>query len=417
MNDVHVEKALSDIRFHPRKRHDVFLSLSSVDAANVLSRLSGTVLESLLDDVKDKDVLSVFDHMDPDRITDVLRHVSVRRRTRLIKKMSAQMQDVVETLMGFDPNTAAGLMSVDYILVDVTDTVASVVQQMRVHERRTGRVPAVLVMSGRGFLGEIPMSRLVLGSARQKVKSLVKQVVVVTFDAKKSDVFKLFRMHPHDKIVVLGETGGVLGVIYSDDVLRLVEAQKASSLYDFAGVHSEESVTDYASVKFAFRYKWLMLNLATAFLAAFTVSLFHDVIAAFVVLAIYMPIVVGMGGNAGTQTLAVMVRGMTLHQVEGATVWMILRRELASAFAIGLLNGALVALVVFVFHRSAIIAVILGFAMAFNLLVGAFFGTMVPVIMRRLGKDPATSANIFISTATDVCGFIAFLGLASLILL
>ena len=151
-------------------------------------------------------------------------------------------------------------------------------------------------------------------------------------------------------------------------------------------------------------------------MAAFTVSQFEEVISEYVLLAVYMPIVAGMGGNAATQTLAVLVRGIALRQITLTTAWRTLKNEVGAGLVNGLINGFLVAFVVLVKDHDWKIALILAMAMVVNLVVAAFFGTLVPLIMSKLKKDPAASATIFITTATDVLGFLAFLGLATLIL-
>lgn len=207
-----------------------------------------------------------------------------------------------------------------------------------------------------------------------------------------------------------------MGIIYSDDVLQLIEEKEAATLYDFAGVSSEEGVSDSSARKVKFRYKWLIINLATAFLASFVVSQFESTISEYVLLAVYMPIVAGMGGNAATQTLAVLVRGIALKQISLRTAFKTLKNEVGAGFINGLINGFLVAFVVLVKDHDVKIAIILALAMVINMIVAATFGTLVPLIMAKLRKDPATSATIFITTATDVLGFLAFLGLATIIL-
>jgi magnesium transporter len=135
-----------------------------------------------------------------------------------------------------------------------------------------------------------------------------------------------------------------------------------------------------------------------------------------VLLAIYMPIVAGMGGNAATQTLAVMVRGIALQQIDLKTSWQAIKKELGAALVNGLINGVLVAAIVLIFNRQPLLALVLALAMVINLLVAGFFGTLIPLMMAKFGKDPASSATVFISGATDVLGFLAFLGLATIML-
>ena len=159
-----------------------------------------------------------------------------------------------------------------------------------------------------------------------------------------------------------------------------------------------------------------MLNLGTAFLAAFTVGLFDETISKHVLLAVYMPIVAGMGGNAATQTLAVMVRGLAQHDVDTKSILQTLKNEVSSGFINGSINAVIVTAVIYLINRDLLVGLVLGSAMIFNLCIAGFFGTLVPVVMKRLGKDPASSATIFITTATDIFGFLAFLGLATLLL-
>lgn len=244
----------------------------------------------------------------------------------------------------------------------------------------------------------------------------MKDIPSIKYNADHDEVLQVFKEHPHNKVVVLGSINNVLGIIYSDDILRMLEEQKSASLYDFAGVHEEEGVADNMMIKVHSRYKWLIINLGTAFLAAFTVGLFESIITKYVLLAVYMPIVAGMGGNAATQTLAVVVRGIALKQIDLKSAWHTLKQEVGASIINGLINGFIVAAIVLVFNHDWKLALVLGFAMIFNLLVAAVFGTLVPLIMQKLGKDPATSATIFITTATDVLGFMAFLGLATVIL-
>lgn len=289
-------------------------------------------------------------------------------------------------------------------------------KQFKIHEKRTSRSPVILVTKQGKLAGYLPGHELGFAFPTEPIKRYVRRLASIHHAAKKSEVIELFQNHPHNKVAVLGDKGNVIGLIYSDDVLRAFEEENTSSLYDFAGVHDEETVDESVKIKVRLRYKWLIINLATAFLAAFTVGLFDHTISKYVLLAVYMPIIAGMGGNAATQTLAVMMRGIALKQITLKTSLPTLKRELGASFINGIINGVLVAGVVFALNRDIRIALILAAAMIINLFVAGFFGTLVPLLMKRFGKDPATSATIFITTATDVLGFVAFLGMATLFL-
>ncbi len=314
-----------------------------------------------------------------------------------------------------NPDTVAHIMHYDFIRVEKGDTFSRVSKAYRAYEKTTGKSPSILVFHDRVLVGTLPVASLILYKQTQKISRYIHPIANIHRDAHQRSVLQTFRKHPHDKVAVVDDENSVVGILYSDDVLRFLQENHASSLFQFAGVQAEEKVLDNVFVKVGHRYKWLVVNLATGFFAAFIVSRFEATIASFVLLAVYMPIVAGMGGNAATQTLAVMVRGIALHEVDLRTALPVLRKEVTTGMINGFLNGTLVAGIVYVLHGEILLSFVLGFAMVVNLVVAGFFGTLVPLVMERLGKDPAASATIFITTATDVLGFLAFLGLATVL--
>lgn len=408
--------ALADILFHKDERTDTFLSLDQDDRIDMMRSLTKHVKRDLLFRLPDGDVASLLEAIPPDEATDMLQLLTSHKREKVLQLLSEDMKNSLSTLLEFDPETAAGLMTLDYVEVEATDTVEDAARKFRQHEHHTGRPPVILVKKEDRLAGFLPGHELTFASKRDKVEPFVKHVPSISYAATHDEVVQMFRAHPHGKVVVLNDAGNVLGIIYSDEVLKLIQQQEDSSLYDFAGISQEESVTDPARLKVKNRYRWLIINLGTAFLAAAVVSMFEATISEYVLLAVYMPIVAGMGGNAATQTLAVQVRGIALKQIRLRTAWRTLKSELGAALINGLINGAIVAAIVIVFNHDLMIALILAVAMVINLQVAALFGTLVPLIMKRLGKDPAASATIFITTGTDVLGFLAFLGLATLLL-
>lgn len=410
------EKIVYQISRYPKKRLEIFRQLPIEKKRDVVLRLSKRVQASIITALTKEELVTVLEHMDTDEATDLLRHLPTKKRGPIVVEINEQIKAGVSLLLQFDSETAAGLMSVDYIQVEVNDTIALVAKQVKIHEDRTGRLPAILVMNSGKLLGFLPGYELGISRTREKASKYVKKIICVNYKSKTTEVLDIFRQHPHSKVAVIGDTNNVMGIIYSDDMLKVIRDKEMSSLYDFAGVSQEESVYDSARIKIKYRYKWLIINLGTSFLAAFTVGLFDDTISKYVLLAVYMPIVAGMGGNAATQTLAVLVRGISLKQIDLKTVWRTLNSELGAGLFNGLINGIIVATVVAIKDNDLKIGLILALAMIVNLLIAAFFGTIVPLIMKKLGKDPASSATIFITTATDVFGFVAFLGLATLIL-
>jgi magnesium transporter len=416
MKTDNLSKRVHSISFAGGKRLALFLELPEEQQAQVLLHLPKHLRTGLLSSLDNKKLVAIFNQLDPDEITDLIRLLPRKRQKKITQTFSENLKKSVELLSQFNPESAAGLMNLDYIQIDMEDKIRDVAKQFKIHEKRTGRLPAMFVMELGKFKGYLPGHELGFARPAEKIKTYVRKAPTIQHDASHEKVIKLFRAHPHNRIAVLGTKKNIIGVIYSDDILKALKKDGTSALYDFAGVHDEESVLDSTGLKVKHRYKWLIINLGTAFLAAFTVGLFDEIISKYVLLAVYMPIVAGMGGNAGTQTLAVLVRGIALKQINLQNAWPTLKREVGAGVVNGILNGIIVAAVVVLFSRDLRIAFVLGLAMVVNLFVAGFFGTLVPLIMKKFGKDPATSATIFITTATDVLGFLAFLGLATLIL-
>ncbi len=414
------QEIIKQIRLRPKKRRELFRSLSVKEQARACLILNKYLLYRLLSSLEDYEVIMILENLDPDEATDVLQMFFAKDQRHLLEMMSDRAKSEVEKLLGFNPETAAGLMNVDYIQVNEDDTIAEVAKQFKTHEKRTGRPPTIIAVKSGAKTGElagyIPGHELGFGYPKDKAKKFIRKIATISYSAPHEEAIDLFRAYPHSKIAVLGDSGNILGIIYSDDIMRILREQEAVSLYHFAGVLREESVFASAPEKIKFRYKWLIINLGTAFLASFVVGMFDQTISKYVLLAVYMPIIAGMGGNAGTQTMAVMIRAIALKQIDFRSSFHAFKNEAISGFINGAINGLIVAVVVLAVNHDPVIAFVLFSAMIVNMVIASAAGTFVPLLMVRLKKDPASSATIFITTATDVLGFLVFLGLATLLL-
>ncbi len=405
------------MRVPPENRTDIFRLVEENMQGFVLLEMPRRSRREVMKNLSDDELVEIIDYLDPDDATDIVQDLPKKRANKILAKLGREIQKKVEFLSKFDPRTAAGLMSLDYIEVDKNITFEKLSQVIKKHEKKTGKFPAILVVEN-GFLkGEVPPHVLALAKKKEKIGKYVRRVPYVEHNKSEKGIVEVFKKHPHDKIVVLDSDKSILGVIYSDDILKLVEKQSAQSLREFAGIREEEDVLDPVLTKVRYRYKWLILNLATAFAAAAVVGLFQDTISRLVILAVYMPIIAGMGGNAATQTLAVTVRGLALKEINLETAKPVVLREIAAGAVNGIINGVIVALVAVLLNASPVLGLVAALAMVTNLMIAGLAGAVIPLIMKKMGKDPASSATIFITTATDVCGFFAFLGLATVFML
>lgn len=399
-------------------------SLDAKKAFNLRS-LTSEEMMSKISLMSDREVVDFLEFLDLDEATAVICMIPMERRARIVKRFNASLDKKTDFLSKFELTLVEGLMDFNYVEVDVDDSIELMVSKIRTHEQRVGAFPTILVLQEGKILGSLPGHVLSIVDDRNvSVGSVVlkhlRRVPKINYKMKRKEIISKFESDgfKSEKAVVVDDDRRVVGILYVDALMRLVGSKAAEALYDFAGVDDEERAEDGFWKKFKFRYNWLLINLGTTFIAAGVVSLMGGVLSKEILLAAFMPVVSGMGGNAATQTLAVMVRTLSLESVDKIGFWKlygIWKNEAIAGAMNGFLTGGIVGVVGAVVSGHWKLGVVISFAVLFNLFISAFFGTVVPYFMKKAGKDPATSATIFITTATDVLGFVAFLGMANIL--
>lgn len=410
------QKILDTIKKSRHRKLDNFRDVDEPLKGFVLLALPKQTRRQIMHSLENHELAIILNSLDPDKATDLLQEISKRRAKHLTNQLDTDIKEKVELLLSFHPKTAAGLMNLDYIVATPGMHFEDISADLEEHEKRTGKFPSILVVDSGKLIGELPGHVLALHKGKEKIDDHIKRVPHIRYDNDEHNVVDSFLKHPHDKVVVLDENEAIIGVIHSDDLLSLLDKRRANDLYGLAGVNKEEDALDGMLTKVRFRWLWLIINLGTAFLAASVVGLFEDTISKLTLLAVYMPIVAGMGGNAATQTLAVTVRGIVMHEVTLRKAMPYVVKEVGAGVINGAINGFLVAMVAVLINKNPMLGLVLAIAMVCNLLIASLAGATIPLIMKSLGKDPATSATIFITTCTDVGGFFVFLGLAQLML-
>lgn len=417
-NHSGLTEIIKNITYNAKDRLDHFGALPPETQSAVFEKLSPHVQQSILEKLKTDEIVRLLDHFDLQRAENILARMSSQaRREQLALRLKTELKEKAEYFLRFHPKAELKLLNFNYLLLAEDATIDEASDAIDEHFQEVGKFPEVLVHKKGICIGEVLPGVLIRESQRKKLAPYVTAVTEISYQADLNEVVEVFNKTKHGKIVVLDTDNSVVGIIYADDALRLFGADPAASLYDFAGVADSERVRDNMWSKVRHRYKWLIINLGTGFLAASVVSLFENTLNELVLLAIYMPIIAGMGGNAATQTLAVIVRGITLGEVALKNSLKPIMNEVGAGFINGAINGVIIAAVATFWNQSPMLGLVLAIAMIFNLVIAGFFGAFIPLLMKALGKDPATSATIFITTATDVFGFFVFLGLATLVLL
>lgn len=389
----------------PELQAEVALLLSERSRSFVLPRLSDHAIARFLHFNNEDDAADLLHELLPERREHVLQYLQEDKRIK------------VQKLLRFGPETAGGLMDLNFIILPSAMSIKDASDKIRDYITLHKQAPVAIVTNEQGqTLGYMPYRMLMFNTSTKPIGSQLIRFPVVSSGTDQERVLKLATQEKADVIGVKDDGGHLIGIIHLHDLLRVAQMEATEDVYKFAGVSKEEEMLDSAPVAIRLRYHWLIINLATAFMAAFIVSLFESTIAKTAILAAYMPIVAGMGGNAGTQTLAVVVRGLALGEGRKGIVWKIVTKEIIAGLVNGLINGIIVAAVVYIYKGTVEIALILLLSMVINLIVAGIFGALVPLTLRAFKIDPAVAATVFVTTATDIFGFLAFLGLAAIFL-
>lgn len=390
----------------PETQATLVLNLSEESKKSILPRLPNTAFARFLH----------FNYEDD--AADILQELPKKRQTAILEKMKDDKRRKIEKLLNYDSQTAGGLMDLNFIVVGDDASFKEVAEKAGKYQHKEGIAPTVVVRKENGgILGYLPYKSLILNHQIKSVKNLVHALPLAGSDLDQKDVLVLAQDTRSEQIGVTDNNGQIIGIIQIQDLLRIAEEEATEDVYQFAGVDEDEDIFDPMIVKVKRRYLWLIINLGTAFLASIVVSHFEGTIEKMAILAAYMPIVAGLGGNAATQTLAVVVRGLAMEDIPWHAAKKIILRESAAGIIKGFLIGITAGSIAFIFGASMKLGLVLGSAMIINFFIAGLFGATVPFILKRFKIDPAVSSSIFVTAATDVFGFMTFLGLATIFLL
>ena len=402
----------------PAQRYALWALVRSDVAGEVLLEVAEGVRDDLIDKMDGAQLVAAARTMDVDDIADLIQDLSDEMIAEILSAMDKQDRQRLNAVLSYPEDTAGGLMNVDTVTVRENLTLEVVARYLR----RRGELPEhtsrlfVVDRSDR-LIGELSLAAVLTADARLRVSQVMKRDIVkflaLTPDREVAAAFERYNL---TTAPVVDANERLLGRITVDDVVDVIREQADRSVMARAGLSEDEDLFAPVARTAKSRALWLGVNLITAFLASWVIGIFEQTISQVVALAVLMPIVSGMGGNAGTQTLTIVIRGIALGQISGVNAVRVLTKELA----VGLLNGLIWALVVgsvaYVAYHSYRLGLIMGAAMVINLIAAALAGVVLPLLIRKFGVDPALAGTVALTTVTDVVGFFSFLGLASLFL-
>ena len=416
--------------FQPIDFAEMVGELDDTETAGLCALLEEDELASLMEQAEDKEririaktlnderLLSAMEYMQKDDIVDMLGDFPIGRRKQVIRLMKNSDRQIITNLLQYPEDSAGGLMTTDYIALREDFTVYDGLVKIREISPKTEMIETIYVInSARQLIGCIDLRKLLTAKRDTVIGTIMEdQVISVLPETDQEEAAHLVSRYDLNAIPVVSSSKQILGIITVDDVIDVIVEEYDEDMLQMAGVNAEENLESTWKESLRMRLPWLIVNLATAFLASFTVSLFQDTISKVVALSAVMTIISGMGGNAGTQTMSILVRALAQQDIS----WKDALRPLGKELVVGILNGAacgvVTSVVVYFMYHNIFLSLIVIMAMIGNLIVSAFFGFLVPVVLKKLHADPAVASSIFVTTATDVLGFFIFLGLASLFL-
>jgi magnesium transporter len=374
-------------------------------AEQTLAALSPERAAEIVEELEDDDAVGILRELEPETQEAILQEVEDRAE--------------VERLLKYEPETAGGRMTTHLVTVRDTATAAEALEEIRRQSEEVEDFYQVFVVDGeRRLVGILPFKSLVVSRPERQIRGFMEPAdISVKPDLDQEEVARVMARYNLPSVAVVDDTGRLLGRVTFDDVIDVVEAETTEDLLKFGGVSPDEELAAPWTDSVRSRLPWLYVNLLTAFLAGGVVYLFQETLQRTVLLAVWMPIIAGMGGNAGTQALAVTVRRLALGLIPEHRLLGVVGKEVLVGITNGLAVGVVVGIVAALVGEQTMLGLVVFLSMTLNLLVAGFAGAFIPVVLERLGVDPAIASSIFVTTFTDTFGFLVLLGLAGWLLL
>ena len=404
----------------PQSRRQVVWDLVKIDLdGDVLVEVNDEVRAGLIRDTSPDDLIQAVGDLDIDDLADILNDLPDTVITEVLRAMDRQDRERLEQVMSYPEDSAGGLMNPDVVTVRPDVSLDVVLRYLRLRGELPRVFDQLFVVDRTGkYLGQLKLADVLTSEPTDLVSDLIDtstEAIPVNMSARQVAI-----EFEHDDLVsapVIDQAGSLLGRITIDDVVDVIREEGEHMVLTSAGLDEEDDM--FAPVMHSARRRWVWLgvNLVTTLLAAVVLYAFQPTLDQLVELAVLFPVVMSMGGIAGTQTLTLMIRGMATGQVSARNSMAILRKELAVGILNGILFSVIIATIAYLWYGNAGLGLVMAFAIVANLVAGALAGALIPVVLKKMSIDPALAGGVVLTTVTDVIGILAFVGLASYVLL
>lgn len=417
LKDMHPSDIAEQIDDAPlAEMREILRSFPDELVAGVITELPPERQTELLENMRLDRVSEIIPEMYTDDAADALGNLSPERLREIMGQLTNEEMVEIKTLLDYPEDTAGGIMRTEVTAVTTSMTLAEAREAIRQEEDRDeNNALYVYTVDENGRLqGVLRLRDLLFRDLRLKVQDvMISEVRSVSVHADQEEIANIFRKYNYIALPVVDDFGKLVGLVTSDDVFDVIHEEATEDMQRMVGLSGEEMVTTPWRRSVANRLPWLCVNLVTAFLAAWVISMFEDTLVKYAMLAAFLPIIGGMGGNAGSQTLTIVVRSLALGEIEDKEWRRVLAKEVTVSVVTGITIGLLVGLISWMWRGQLIVGAVVCLAMMLNLIAAAISGVMVPIGLRAVRVDPALASSIMVTTVTDVVGFFIFLTLAS----
>lgn len=385
---------------------------------DLLLHLNDNLRASLISEMAPQELVAAAEGLDTDDLADLLPEMPEDVTEQILQSLDEQNRRSVEHVMSYNEDTAGGLMNTDTIQIRADITIDVVLRYLRLRGKLPEATDSLMVVDRNGqYLGTLGLASLLTSETSLNVAEVMSQSIDgILATTPVQEVAKLFEHRDLISAPVVNDEGYLLGRITIDDVVDVIRDEGDHSFMGMAGLNEEEDLFAPVIASSKRRTIWLGINMLTAIMASWVIGMFDATIEKLVALAILMPIVASMGGIAGNQTLALVIRGMALGQVSNKNAHRLIVKEVSVGLLNGLVWSIIIGLISIYWFNNAMLGVVLAAAMFMNLIIAALAGAGIPMLLKRLSIDPAIAGSVVLTTVTDIIGFVAFLGLASLLL-
>jgi len=419
LKDLHpsdVANLIENLSYETRVK---LIKIESVNIApEIFIELNESIQSEVLQLLSIDSISNIIKRLESDDAVSILENLELEKKNLILDKLPPKDRFLLEEGLSYPEDSAARIMQREFTAIPSNWTVGQTIDYLRESKDLPQEFLEIFIVDNEFKpIGTVPSSRVLRTSRDSKMDLIMREMpVLISVNMDKEEVGQAFENYNLVSAGVINKNNKLVGMITADDIVTVVQEEAEEDVLRLAGVGNEE-ITDSVFVKTKRRFNWLLVNLATALLASWVISIFGAEIEKVVALAFLMPIVASMGGNAGMQTLVVTIRAIATKELSSSNINKIITKE----FFIGVLNGIIFAIItgviVQLWFKQFDLSIIIAASMVLNMIVAGLFGILIPVTLKKMNIDPALASSVFVTTVTDVIGFLSFLGIGSLVFL